>query len=241
VFLFGVLCVAVAIAFLGKAFDTGSRNYALLFLLAAVTYAGLGLWFPSKLVWLFALLALGSWFGTHTGYRSGRGAYWLGMNYPARFVLFGLALTGLSQAFRLFERFRDFFKVTYIMGLLYLFIALWIMSIFGNYDEVTRWLRAGKFELFGWSLAFAAAALAAIFVGLKYDDAASRGFGLTFLFINLYTKYFEYFWDSLHKAVFFAILGLSFWLLGSRAEKIWLLGRRRPVHEDAPPDRQEGE
>jgi len=35
---------------------------------------------------------------------------------------------------------------------------------------------------------------------------------------------FEYFWDSTHKAIFFAILALSFWYLGSRAEKIWNLG-----------------
>ena len=54
-----------------------------------------------------------------------------------------------------------------------------------------------------------------------------RGFGLTFLFINLYTRFFEYLWDSLHKAVFFAVLAVSFWLLGSKAETLWHLGRPR--------------
>jgi hypothetical protein len=51
----------------------------------------------------------------------------------------------------------------------------------------------------------------------------TRGFGLTFIFINLYTRFFEYFWEGTHKAIFFAILALSFWYLGSRAEKIWHL------------------
>jgi len=54
-----------------------------------------------------------------------------------------------------------------------------------------------------------------------------RGFGLTFLFINLYTRFFEYFWDSMHKALFFAVLALSFWYVGSRAERIWHFGQRK--------------
>jgi hypothetical protein len=224
VFFLGVLAVAVAITFLGKAIGSGSRHFSFLILLATIVYAALGLWLPSRLVWWFALVSLGSWFGTETGYVSGWGAYWLGMNYPIRFVLFGLAVLGFSFVLKNSPRFADFFTVTYVMGLLYLFIALWILSIFGNYGDMTKWYKAGMFELFYWSLLFAAAALITIFLGLKYDDTLARGFGITFLFINLYTKYFEYFWNHLHKAIFFGILGISFWYLGSRAEKIWLLG-----------------
>jgi hypothetical protein len=40
-----------------------------------------------------------------------------------------------------------------------------------------------------------------------------RGFGMTSFFIEPYTKFFEYFWEGLHKAIFFAILGVSFWLI----------------------------
>lgn len=85
-----------------------------------------------------------------------------------------------------------------------------------------------QYELLHWSLLFGAAAVAAVWYGLKRDDGVLRGFGLTFLFINLYTRYFEYFWDSLHKAAFFAVLAVSFWYLGSKAETIWQLGRRGP-------------
>jgi hypothetical protein len=56
---------------------------------------------------------------------------------------------------------------------------------------------------------------------LRNDDGVLRGFGLTFFGINLYTRFFEFFWDGLHKAVLFGILGLTFWLIGSRAETIW--------------------
>ncbi|MDR1708442.1 MAG: DUF2157 domain-containing protein, partial [Candidatus Accumulibacter sp.] len=99
VFFVGVLAVAWAIAHLGLALATGSGHYSLLFLLAAGLYAALGLWLPSALVWVFALLSLGAWLGAETGYVSGRGMYWLGMNYPLRFVLFGglLALAGVAM------------------------------------------------------------------------------------------------------------------------------------------------
>jgi hypothetical protein len=213
--------VAGSITFFGKAIDTGTSHFSLLILLATIVYGVLGILFPSKLTWLFSILSLGGWFGTETGYTSGWGEYFLGMNYPLRFVLFGAALLGISLLFKIKSRMREFFKPTYIMGLLYLFIALWILSIFGNYGDMDSWYRARQIELYYWSLLFGAAAIGCILFGLKYDDAPARGFGITFLFINLYTRYFEYFWKPTHKAIFFAILAVSFWFLGTRAEAIW--------------------
>ena len=88
---------------------------------------------------------------------------------------------------------------------------------------------AKKWELFQWSVLFAAVAAGAIYHSLKMDDRMTRGFGITFLGINLYTRYFEYFWGSTHKAVFFTLLGVSFWWIGSKAETIWQLGRGAPT------------
>ncbi|MDR2550938.1 MAG: hypothetical protein LBD10_12140 [Desulfobulbus sp.] len=238
VFFVGVLALAVAVFFLGVAFDSGTGHYAVLFLIASILYALLGLWFPSALVWVFGLLSLGAWMGTETGYVSGYGMYYLGMNYPLRFVLFGALLTGLGvvgqHASRrqgrtnLVDRLFLLSPQTKVIGLLHLFIALWIMSIFGNYGDIDHWYRARQYELLHWSLLFAAASVAAIWYGLKHDDGVMRGFGLTFLFINLYTRFFEYFWNATHKAIFFAVLAASFWYLGSRAETIWRLGQHRP-------------
>jgi hypothetical protein len=45
----------------------------------------------------------------------------------------------------------------------------------------------------------------------------------------------SHFWTPLHKAVFFAILGGSFWYVGSRAETIWTLGGLVPPDERLPP------
>jgi hypothetical protein len=237
VFFLGVLALAGAVFFLGVAIDTGSGRYSVLFLIASVLYALLGLWFPSTLVWVFGLVSLGAWMGTETGYMSGWGAYYLGMNYPLRFVIFGAALAALGLAGELTStpsntstfkaRLLSMSPQTKVIGLLYLFIALWIMSIFGNYGDMTKWEKVRQYELFHWSLLFGAASIAAIWYGLKRDDGTLRGFGLTFLFINLYTRFFEYFWDSIHKAAFFAIVAASFWYIGSRAEAIWHFGERK--------------
>lgn len=237
VFFLGVMALAAAVFFLGVAIDTGSGHYSVLFLIASVLYALLGLWFPSALVWVFGLLSLGAWMGTETGYVSGHGMYFLGMNYPLRFVIFGGALTmlGIAGQHASVQAIGSTFQArllsmspqTKVIGLLNLFIALWIMSIFGNYGDMTQWQRVRQYELFHWSLVFGAAAIAAIWYGLKRDDGVLRGFGLTFLFINLYTRFFEYFWDSIHKAAFFAVLAVSFWYIGSRAEAIWHFGERK--------------
>lgn len=233
VFFGGVLAIAAAVACLGKAIDDGSGHFSLLILLAAVIYCALGLLLESKLIWIFGLLSLGGWFGAETGYVSGWGSYYLGMAYPLRFVLFGTALTLLSLLLRGRPRVAEFFGTTRVVGLLYLFIALWILSIWGNHQGYDDWHRATHLELLHWVIYFGVAALACIYLGLKNDDGVLRGFGLTFLGLNLYTRFFEYFWDGLHKAVFFAVLGASFWLVGSRAETIWQLRQlKQRLHAD---------
>ena len=158
---------------------------------------------------------------------SGWGVYYLGMNYPLRFILFGGILVGATFILEHTHWFRHFFKSTLVMGLLYLFIALWIMSIFGNYGDMSSWYKVKQIELFHWSLMFGLVAGASIYHGLRFDNGITKGFGITFLFINLYTRYFEYFWDALHKSIFFALLGITFWFVGTKAEKIWNLGKNK--------------
>ena len=63
--------------------------------------------------------------------------------------------------------------------------------------------------------------IAAMVYGIKADDGMTRGFGITFLFINLYTRFFEHFWNNMHKAIIFGLLAASFWYIGTHAEKIW--------------------
>lgn len=221
IFFFGVLSTAAAVYLFGKALDTGSGHFSLLILFSTLIYAGLGYALKSNLIWVFALLSLGGWLGAETGYASGWGAYYLGMNFPLRFTFFGAGLTMAGLFVANNPRFAFSNPTTLAMGLLYLFVSLWILSIFGNYDEMTSWASVKQIELFHWSLLFALVAGGAIYHGLRYDNGLTKGFGVTFMLLNLYTRYFEFFWDHTHKAIFFAVMGLSFWLLGRKAEIIW--------------------
>ncbi|MGY0733905.1 helix-turn-helix domain-containing protein [Klebsiella pneumoniae] len=223
----GVVFTAVALWQLGERLDNGSGHIAPLFLAGCVIYGAIGYIARSGLVWLFFLLALGNWFGAETGYVSGWGAYWLGMNYPIRFVLFGGALLALCYGAQSLLRQRQLFTVSKAMGLTYLFIALWILSIFGNYDA-DSWYQVSQARLLPWGLLFAVAAGVCIFISLKTDDGMLRGFGLTFLAINLYTRFFEFFWNGMHKVLFFLILAVSLAVIGRYAERIWHAGNVKP-------------
>jgi len=219
----GVLFTACCIAYLGKTFDNGSGHFSLLFLLSVFVYGFLAWRMDSKLIWLFALVSLGSWFGTETGYQTRWSDYFLGMNYPLRFVLFGIVLVTACYILRKRKWFALFDDLTYVVGLLYLFLSLWLLSVFGNYGSIDNWWHIKQISLFYWGIIAAVAAVGFLFYGLKSKDDIAREFGITFLIIFIYTKYFEYFWDHTNKTIFFAILAGSFWLIGRKAEKIWNL------------------
>lgn len=320
-----VMLTANSIAYLGKAIHAGGTHFSLLLLIAVFIYGSLAYIFQSRLIWAFMLISLGAWFGTESGYLSRGNWYFIGMNYPLRFVCFGLVLTALSflmkgsagtiNNFSLFAKktkrtkpgsaavsstdtdsvnlsaspsvilanttdkplkhavhsvnegvksadetansveqstnaidqatnsvgrttksakkdavlmpsnrsIGHFFQVTYIIGMMYLFFSLWLLSVFGNFGTLSEWYGVKQLSLFYWAIISAAACVISMFVGLKYRDDIAREFGITFLFINLYTRYFEYLWDSWHKALFFCVLAASFWIIGRRAEKIWNL------------------
>lgn len=218
-----ILLTANAIAYLGKTLDNGSGHFSLLILVSVLVYGLIGCFYQSKLTWVFALISFGAWFGTETGYLSRKDFYFLGMNYPLRFVAFSLIVTFGSLLLRKNEKLKPFYEVTYISGMVYLFTSLWLLSVFGNYGTLEAWYGVKQISLFYFAIISAVCCGISIWIGLKNRNDIAREFGIVFLFLNLYTRYFEYFWDSWHKALFFLVLAASFWLIGRKAEKIWNL------------------
>ena len=220
----GVLSTALAIAFLGKALDSGSGHFLLL-LLAAVVYCLLGLAFPSKQVWLFGLVSLGSWLVRKPVMRLA-GCLLSGHELSAALCSFGsgLVVTGQIRIFPL-EKPTGFQHVTQIMGMLYLFIALWILSIFGNYGSIDNWSCGKRFvQLSVGQCYLLVQPLAAIYVGIKTGNASFPGFGITFIFINLCCRAIsEYFWDGTHKSHLFQRAGYQLLVARLSAENIWTL------------------
>jgi hypothetical protein len=153
------------------------------------------------------------------------------MNYPLRFVIFGLLLVAACHVLKNRKWFIFFWEITYVVGMLYLFMSLWLFSIFGNYGSIDTWWQIKQISIFYWGIISAVVAGAFLLYGLKCKDVIAREFGITFLIIFLYTKYFEYFWDHTNKTLFFSILAMSFWLIGRKAEKIWNINTKTPEGE----------
>lgn len=117
-----------------SAFDILRIHYSWLFFIASIVYGIIAYFGKSNLVLVFSILNLASWFGGTVGYLSGYGSYFIGMSKPLNFVFFGIILLGLASIIEIkkIEKLQIFFKTLLNMGLLYLFVALWILSIFGH-------------------------------------------------------------------------------------------------------------
>ena len=219
----GILLIANGLAYFGKSISKNTDHYSLIFLAAVPVYAFLGYYFRSKLIWAFALFSFGAWFGTETSYISKGNLYFLGMNYPLRFVCFGFVLMLISWLISKNKKLEFLYQSTYFVAFLYTFTSLWLLSIFGNFASIDQWYGINQLTLLGWAALSIGICALTFFLGFKFKDEMAREFGATFLILNLYSRFFEYFWDSWHKALFFMILAISFWIIGRKAEKIWNL------------------
>jgi hypothetical protein len=229
IFTFGVFGIAGAIYSLsGMAQFLGFGTY--LMALAGCIYVILGAALESKIVWGYGLFTLSAALGNGTGYSMG--GYYLWQKTPVLSLVYGMVLLAIAaglqaappalnpNAAKRVKRALPLCGVTRVVGLLHVFISLWMLSIWGSSRHQYR---SSDFRLdcLIWAILFGAVAAVAVARSLEKDDAVLRGFGLTFFFINLYTALFQYFWNGIHKAIFFAILGASFWLLGRKAESLW--------------------
>lgn len=149
----GAFSTAASIGFLGQVLDRNEYHFTWLFLLSIIIYAILSIKLTSKLLWVFTLVALGVWFATETAFHSNWGFKFWGMNYPLRFTIFGSLLT----AFAIFvqpriKSIKVFQSTSFTVGLLYTMIALWLLSIFGNYSDFDKWSSVRQYEIFYWGL-----------------------------------------------------------------------------------------
>ena len=217
----GVLFIAWFIAEI-SAYGFLKNHFNLLFFLSGILYAIIAYFGSSNLVLIFSIISLGNWFGCGLGYISGQGSYFLYMLKPLNFVFFGSFLICISYIIRIinFKKTKIFFKTFLSLGLLYVFVSMWILSIFGNNIFLTN---VKEIELLFWSLLFLLFSLISVYLGLKYDSYLLKGYGITFFMINLYTKYFEYFWNITNKTIFFVILSLSFYFIAKKSENIYLI------------------
>lgn len=218
----GSFATAACISFLGKILDRETHYFTVLFFLSILIYGILAVVMRSKLIWVFTLVALGVWFATETAYHSDWGWRFWGMNYPLRFTIFGVLLTAGAVLLQpKIEVLLPFQSTSIVVGLLYTMIALWCLSIFGNYSDLEAWTRIRQYEIFYWGLLAVFISLGLALYGLKYKDSTIRDIGFVFFLLNLYTRFVEYLWDNINRTIFFLLLAVSFWFVGQWSEKIW--------------------
>lgn len=182
----------------------------------------------SRALWIGALLATVAWFGAWSSW-VGSNNLFLGMNYALRFSLLAALLLIISFVQQKFEAVSATARLTYTTGLVLLFASLWLTSIFGNYNSFAEWQQVRQIHVVAYSIIFGAASAIAFYLGIRYRDDLTRDIAVIFLLINLYTRYFEYFWDAMNKGLFFLILAVTFGFLGR-----WLEKKKRSMQKPAP-------
>ncbi len=217
----GSLFTATAVTYFAYASGISKVHYPIGIAIAALVYFGTALKLRSVPVWAIGLLALSGWFAAETAWYSNAQGYFMGMNYPLRFLLWSALLGGICWLLPKFKLPKDFVQTTRVFTVLVAFTALWGMGVFGNYGEWERWQAVRQLSMVPWAIAATALSAVAVWAGMKLRETWLRDMGLIFLLINLYSRYFEYFWDHLNKGLFFLFLAASFWLVGRKAEQLW--------------------
>jgi uncharacterized membrane protein len=195
-------CFVLNISMLGQIFNITPSDKALLpwaayaLLLAYACEARLLL--AAGIVCLLAFIAarVGTW----------GGVYWLGFGerpenfLPAALLMFAVPLLIPQQ------RFAGFAMTYRVFALLALFLPMLVLAHWGDGSYLDY--PASNIEAAYQLLGFASAA-AVIWLGVRRDWPDVVNTGLTFFVIFLYTKLFDWWWESMPKYLFFLLLGLS--------------------------------
>lgn len=174
--------------------------------LSALTAYRYHLRWPLLLALLLVFHGLGAWHAY-----GGHGAYFADIQDKRLMAVVALITTGLGIWHeRVLEngplrRCTGFGGLYLLFGLLYLNVSLWFLTLFGSSLD--------------WVLIFTATGIAQIIAGARWHDARFTGFGIVFLAIDLYTRFFEYFWDQLSAGVFFLMAGVLGMILGYAFER----------------------
>lgn len=181
----------------GIIYSTGSGNWPALLLIDLCLLLPLAYLLRNVLLLVLAIIVFFVWFGGVTGYISGWGAYFFGMNYPVRFLLAGLAMILFSLVHRgaetsVLRRFDGFFKVWLSGGMFFSEMALWLTSLFGNYGSIFKAYDESRTELILFNLLWLGFNVAALVIGTRYGLRMLRGYAVTFFIIQAYTIYFWY-------------------------------------------------
>lgn len=201
----------VAVVYLCKEIGNG-QGYTLFTGLCSIVFFTLSLTFRSRLLWIIFIASIMGWYGAFSSVFS-RENLFLGMNYPMRFTVFGIVVTAFAFVVKRIRRIKPMHPITFQAGLLIFYTGLWGVSVFGNFETITGWQAVRQSAMLPYAVFAGLITAAGLWIGIRRDDNTLRDFSILFLLLNLYTRYFEYFWDRMNQGIFYLILAISFGLL----------------------------
>jgi hypothetical protein len=171
--------------------------------------------FRNGFLLVLALLGLFHWIGSWHS-MVGRSTYAFDIQDPKVMALAAAAAAtvGILQRRGRLPGPAGFDAAWLSVGLTYLDLSLLILTV-----EV----RQGALV---WILTAAAVALLQIVLGAAEKSAVLVGFGVSALGVNLFTRYFEHFWDRLDKGLFFLVGGALLFAFGAGFERVARRGGR---------------
>lgn len=177
-------------------------------LLALPVAFGLAYRFRNTFLLILGLLGFYHWVGSWSS-MLGRSTYTLEVQDP--YLMMGAASLGAALGAahrRLFPHAPPSFAHGWeAVGLTYLNLSLLILSIGWHHHLAALWV-------FAWAVV----GIAQIVAGARLHDGVFTGFGVTAIIINLYTRYFEKFWDQTDAGLFFFVGGVGLFGTGFAIE-----------------------
>jgi len=222
----GALCSLCCLVYIFKDINADRPHTALLMCSTIVLFV-LSILLRSAALWACSIISIILWFGAFSSNHSINNLF-LGMNLVVRYTAFGLLTLILSFVQAHIKSLSFTQRITFGAGLLIFLLGMWGVSVFGNFSTLDEWWKVRQTHELAYAILFGAVAVIIFYFGIRYKDAFVRDMGIAFLLINLYTRYFEYFWNTMNKGIFFLILAVTFGFLGK-----WLERKKRSAKKPA--------
>ena len=133
-------------------------------------------------------------------------------------LMFLIGITDINK--KLGSKYFRFSSIYYTIGLLYLNIILAFMSVFGNYNYAIILKEYGNPYVIIYSSLFLLSNIITLIIGCKLRKYSIVKYSIFFIILNMYIRYFEYFYFRMNTWIFFIILGLTTVLIGIIIERI---------------------
>lgn len=198
-------------------------------LIGMIFFLAIAYLMEDQIAQLFGIGFLGHTIGLFTAYYFA--CYVIGVQLPVIQTIIGILLLfagfwHVEKAGHKEDNFYFLFGRTYQWtGLLFIFLALWIMSLWGITYKENYWMPPKVLELWIANFLFIGVSLLAMFYAALNEDRMFFNFGLTFFIIESYTLFFSRVWNTVGTAAGSLLLGVMLITTGYILRYLWLKGK----------------